>query len=348
MEQTSLPFASSVHAPERDSSRLTDFHGAEFHSETTPAERFRHSGWQRVRNLIGKSLFRTGQSTSRILNWQSCGYGAYILQSEQHPNTFKIAGSNCHDRFCTPCSRLRSQCIANAIVEHVGTKVVRFVTLTLKHSPQSLSEQIDRLYESFQRLRRSVWWKKRIFGGAAFLEVKRSQRSNEWHVHLHVLTTGKFLPQQELKSNWYKITGDSHIVDIRLARNRGDVIHYVSKYVTKMVSNSFVNVPDLLDEVVRALKGRKLCLTFGTWRGITLTSDPDSEGWVNLGSYNDWFARGLAGDAVAHRILMLLSPDLYEAERRRRATRSPPDSNGEASPRMTQLLLPPLPFAPIA
>lgn len=318
------PFSPSVHAPERDLHPPNDAPGADFCIDVTPAERFRHSGWQRTRNLVRGSLFRTNQSTSRILNWDSCGFGAYVLESVTQPRTYKIAGSNCHDRFCVPCSRLRSQCICNSLNDAIGTSVVRFITLTLKHDTDSLFMMLNRLYDSFAKLRRHKLWKKLVDGGAAFVEVKWSERSEEWHPHLHVLVVGRFIPHSELRKAWYAVTGDSLIVDIRLARNKGDVSHYVTKYVTKVLSNTFVNRPNLLDESVLAMRGRKLCLTFGSWRGVLLTKDDDGCEWVNRGSLNEWFARAMQGDQEAAILCNDLAPDLLLAELTRAAARPPP------------------------
>ena len=337
-------FCSSVHAPERDSSPWDDRSGASFPPGDPPSVRFRHSGWQRIRNLILASLHRTNQSVSRILNWESCGFGAYVLQSEQNPNIFKIAGSNCHDRFCTPCAKLRSQCIANSIKDAIGDKVVRFVTLTLRHRPEELAVTLDRLYDSFAALRRSKPWRKAVNGGGAFLELKWSDRSEEWHPHLHILVVGGFLPHRELRREWLRITTDSSIVDIRACRSRDQLAMYVAKYVTKLVSSSFVNRPDRLDEAVEALKGRKLCLTFGSWRGILLTKDDTEAEWLNLGSYNDWFARALRGDTVARRIMSKLSDEFLVAEQVVYDARPPPTASRVRVTDTSQMLLPPLPM----
>lgn len=318
------PFSPSVHAPETEPHPPKDAPGADFCVDVTPAERFRHSGWQRTRNLVRGALFRTNQSTSRILNWDNCGDQAYVLENANRPGEYKIAGSNCHDRFCVPCSRLRSQCICNSLNDAIGSCVVRFITLTLKHRVEPLSQTLDRLYESFSKLRRHKLWKKLVDGGAAFVEVKWSERSQEWHPHLHILVVGRFLPHDRLRAAWYAVTGDSLIVDIRLARNKGDVTHYVTKYVTKVLSSSFVNRPALLDESMTAMRGRKLCLTFGSWRGILLTKDDDGCEWVNVGSLNDWFTRAISGDQEAAILCHDLAPDLLRDEVAREAARAPP------------------------
>ena len=324
--QGTPPFESSVHAPESKSPGPTTVHGADSLEDATPAERFRHSGWQRTRTLVRNSLMRTQQSVSRIVNWDNCGYGAYVLQSEADPSRFRIAGSNCHDRFCTPCAKLRSQCIANALHEAARDRVVRFVTLTLKHRTEPLATTLDRLYDSFAKLRRTKLWKKCVHGGAAFVEIKWIENSEQWHPHLHVICMGSFLPQPKLRAQWFSITGDSHIVDVRLVRDKVEMTRYVTKYVTKFLSNSFVNRPSLLDEAVSAMCARRLCLTFGSWRGILLTKDDSSFEWVNLGSLNDWVSRAVRGELEALQVLCYLDPDFLLAEQASYNARPPPAS----------------------
>lgn len=329
--------SSCLDASETESPEPTTVHRGRFAAETSAGERFRHSGWARNRSLVRESLARTHQPVNRIACWDSCGYQCYILQSAINPTVYKVAGSNCHDRFCVPCARLRSQCIANALMDHVGGTTVRLLTLTLRHQNMPLADTLDRLYDCFARLRRYKWWPTLVHGGAAFVELTWSPKTGHWHPHLHVLCTGGYLPHNRLKQAWLDVTGDSYIVDIRLARDKGAVLAYVTKYVTKSIGGSYVNRPYLLDEAVRALKGRKLCLTFGDWRGIQLTTVPADADWVNIGSYDSHMARALRGDADAVRIMEILSPVQLVLERDHHYT--PPPAVVSLVAAATQLLL---------
>jgi hypothetical protein len=64
--------------------------------------------------------------------------------------------------------------------------------------------------------------------------------------------------------------------------------------------------PNRLDEAVLALKGKRLCLTFGKWRGLKLTERVDAERWLNLGSLTEFIDRAEAGDQAAATILRAL------------------------------------------
>ena len=98
-------------------------------------------------------------------------------------------------------------------------------------------------------------------------------------------TTGKFARQKELSAEWLSVTGDSSIVDIRAIHDHLKVASYVTSYVTKPIDTSIFDSDDKLDEAVSALHGRRLCLTFGTWRGKALCDPPDDgHKWVQTES----------------------------------------------------------------
>lgn len=264
---------------------------------------FRHSGWSHGRNLVYRSLWRTCQSDSRICNFSTCGSGAYVLQSIDDPKRFRIAGSCCHDRFCLPCAQERSSMIAQHVINKLGDGACRFLTLTLKSQQESLAFLLGKLTRCFTCLRRSKVWASAVTGGVAFIEVKWSETNHRWHPHLHCLVQGNFIKQQDLSACWYRVTGDSNIVDIRLVRSDVAATRYVTKYAGKPFNNSFLNRPAKLDEAVLALKGKRLCITFGDWRGTLLLQPVLESEWTNLGKLVDFLDDAARGDADAERVL---------------------------------------------
>ena len=270
---------------------------------------FRHSGWARQRKAVNAALIRTHQSASRIMSFQSCGYGAYVLKSYEDPPRYRVAGCSCHDRFCQVCAAERSQAIALNVSEKLGSVRARFVTLTLRQTPIGLQAAIDRLYECFRQLQRLKFWRERVKGGVGFLELKHNHDAGLWNVHLHLLVQGKFLPQKLLSRTWHAVTGDSYIVDVRMPKGKSDVVRYVTKYASKPLNTSYVFDAQLLDEALLALKGRRLCTTFGGWRGVLLVNHPDEDAWENLGSLESWILRAANGDDQASAILDQVNPD---------------------------------------
>jgi hypothetical protein len=287
---------------------------------------FRHSGWHHNRRLIADGLARTDQPLSRQINFADCGSHAYVLRSLEHPDVYRIAGSSCHDRFCLPCSRERSHTIALNVLNQIEGTQVRFLTLTLKSTDEPLASLLDKLYASFDALRRRAFWKRRVKGGVAFLETKRNDSAHRWHPHFHILIEGGFMPQKDLKRIWRQITGDSFIIDIRLVRDRGLVTRYITKYASKPFDNTYVNRPHRLDEAILALKGRKLAVTFGTWRGVLLAQRIPEGQWERVDSLEDMIANAAHGDTAANTILRTLSGLDFDALYARAPPQNLPDT----------------------
>lgn len=281
------------------------FGSREFDSQPATAEeqRFRHSGWAVRRHQIYKALLRTHRPDARIDRFCNCGAGAQ-LQVSQDGNDLRYICMRCKDRWCAPCCSERSAGFAERVAQQIAGKTTRFITLTLRHSNTPLAAQIDRLYRSFAALRRRATTCTVFEGGAAFLEPKRNRANDGWHPHLHIITEGTYIDQRDLSRTWHEITGDSSIVDIRRVHDNADVARYVCKYVTKPADPSVFACPDALDEMITALAGRRLCMTFGTWRGIRLDADPpDAEHWITIGSVDTLRSNAAAGDVNAIRYM---------------------------------------------
>lgn len=267
------------------------------------ARAWRHAGWARDRKRVYDALKRTGQSISRIVSFSTCGEGAYVLKSDGDPPAYRVAGSSCHDRFCTPCATERSRTIAQNVIDHIGKQRCRFVTLTVSEGATGLAPAVDLLYESFRKLQRTRFWRQRVTGGVGFLELKWSTRSDRWHPHLHLLTHGKYIQHKQLSDTWKVCSGGSYIVHITLAGGAERVAKYVTKYASKPLSAEYIRDPDLLDEAITVLRGRRMCCTWGGWRGVLLVDHPDEEAWTNLGPLADFIVNAARGDVEARAIL---------------------------------------------
>lgn len=280
---------------------------ARIHDPGTLSTTFRHSGWTHDRQLVARSMARTEQPLARRSEFAGCGSHAYVIRSLDNPALYRIAGSACHDRFCLPCATERARGIALNVIEHVAGREVRFLTLTLKHTDRPLPDQLDHLYKSFSDLRRRTFWKRRVTGGIAFLEVVLSESDGLWHPHLHILIEGSYIPKRELSSLWCQITDGSFIVKIKAVKDNRKCASYVTKYASKPFNNSFIAQADALDEAVAAFKGRKLLMTFGTWRGLQLVEKPDDAAWEHVAPLEVVIFRAAHGDAEARSILASLT-----------------------------------------
>ena len=302
----------SVHPPELFRRHRTCDLSELFNLSETASGNFRHSGWADQRARMLDALMDAGYDCSRLYRFTHCGDDAFVIRARDNPDNIRVAGSACHDRWCLPCARDRSRTIAANLLSLTNGKKLRLLTLTLHHNPVPLWQELDRLQACFTQLRRSKFWKACVQGGVALIEVARGVTRSDWHPHLHVIFEGVYMPQKVLSNIWRAITGDSYIVDIRAIESEAMLINYVTKYVSKPWTGAVERSPVLMLEVVRAMEGRRLCTTFGSWRGMPLTVKPISDEWEVLGSLSDYLYRAKAGDSEARATLSRLDPTVIE------------------------------------
>lgn len=275
---------------------------------------FRHSGWEKRREKTARAIWAAGGSVSRVMQFCSCGSSAWVLQSTENSQKFKIVRDFCHDRFCIPCAKERGRVIEANVCKAIENKQIRFLTLTLKADGQPLRDRVSRLIASFRKLRARKWWDAAVYGGVAILEVKRNESGDNWNVHFHILIEGRFIPQSLVSQAWLECTGDSHVVDIRQVRDGGQAARYVAKYVGKPIGDGVREAESDFVEAVVALRGRKLLYTFGCWRRFHLLERPTDEAWKVFCHLNELAAAARLGDSRAEcifRSLALLDDDCF-------------------------------------
>lgn len=119
------------------------------------------------------------------------------------------------------------------------------VTLTVKNG-NDLLERYNHLKSSIQYLYKKRHLKEvhtessKALGAVWSYEVKRGSNSGSWHPHAHAIWLCDEPPSESaLSEEWKKITGDSHIVDIRpikadddeiLAKSLCEVFKYAVKF----------------------------------------------------------------------------------------------------------------------
>ena len=278
---------------------------------------YRHSGWAVNRQRVTESMARINTPIARRERFRCCGALSTVERSPSE-KTLRVRGSYCHDRLCVPCGTARSAVIASVLERQMSGKSCRFLTLTLRHWVAPLAEQMTRLLTCFRRLRDSIFWRACVVGGASFFEVKRSKNGRMWHPHLHIIIEGKYMDQATLSRAWLAVTGDSKIVHIAAVPNDGSVARYVSKYASKPIDSSVYAEPDHLDEACIALRGRRLCTTFGTWRGLELELQSNDPGdWTPVCSVTDLVRAKERGEtwavALWHQLKRTPPPDFQNS-----------------------------------
>jgi hypothetical protein len=261
---------------------------------------FRHSGWEHRRAQVWAALCQSGATNSQL----DLDDGSLVAEA-----------NHCHCRWCQPCAAARAGTIARNVANFAEEKKLRFYTLTLKHNEASARDQVKRLMHCFALLRRAKSWKAAVTGGVAFLELKVG-KGGGWHPHLHILAEGTWFAQKDLSALWYGITGDSFIVDVRAAGDRGNVVAYVAGYATKPFDPSVFNQEGKLIEAMQALKGTRMANTFGSWRGLKLEEhDEPSHNLRPLGAWADLVRDAACGDEDAMQKIIFIERCL--ADRRR-------------------------------
>lgn len=257
-----------------------------------------------------ESIFER-HSVGLLERWRKCRTMAWHIY---YPETglIKIQSNSCRLRFCPMCGDARVSIIAHSCSEFFQKQsFVRFLTLTLKHSDLSLAEQIRRIKKCYIKLGRRVGWKKYVTGSVVFLHVKWNENTG-WHVHLHILLTGSYLPQKWLSEEWLKVTGDSIVVHVQAAHSEkelGEAIKDFTRYAG--CPANLLKIPaEYQVEVVRAFEGIRVCWTNGICRDVSLSppkyKKSDAQG-VNLGRDSTIKMRAKAGDFDALCILFCSS-----------------------------------------
>lgn len=174
----------------------------------------------------------------------------------------------CGNRFCFVCSARRRSLTKNRLkyllstVKHPTGYRLKMVTLTIR-SESNLVSMIANVRSAFKELRKCPVWKKNVSGGAMVVEVTGEQ--GNWHAHLHVLVSAKFIPYKLLLEAWSGCTNGStgcFVQNMPL----GAAVNECTKYVTK----SQTALEDQ-KEVTHAMKGIRLFQPFGDWYAINNT-----------------------------------------------------------------------------
>lgn len=150
------------------------------------------------------------------------------------------------------------------------------VTLTVKDGPD-LAERFNHLHKA----QRELWKRKQrgrgsvldgVAGAVWSYEVKRGNGSGQWHPHLHMIALAHTAPDAEsLSREWYEITGDSFIVDVRPISQDDPVSGFIEvfKYAVKFSEQE----PADTVHAWQTLKGKRLLASSGCFRGVDVPDD---------------------------------------------------------------------------
>lgn len=269
---------------------------------------FRHSFWK-VRRSATLSAFRTlSLSDKRIERFTQCGCVSWVLRSKADESFYRIASNGCRDRWCEACSSDKRRTIVRNVRSKLEGMNLRFLTLTLKSRPDTLTDQLNRLYKCFRSFRNRSKIKRCMTGGLYFVELTTNEQTGLWHPHLHILFDGNYLPRRIASSEWLSCTGDSFIVDLAGIQGTGHAASYIVKYAGKAIPKSVWNDPEHFHEAILAFAGRRLFSYFGSFKGLELSKNPaDDIGWVVIAPLFTILDLSRRGDKYARAIISFLT-----------------------------------------
>ncbi|KKL67274.1 hypothetical protein LCGC14_2136620 [marine sediment metagenome] len=269
--------------------------------------RFRNCLPQRVALLTHlPDLPLSDKQRSRFLG---CGRNAWVQHSASH-NRYRIRSDTCKLRWCPSCHASKGHHVREYLRQFIDANRdtrLRLVTLTLRHSPDPLRDQLDRLRKAFRRLRQRKFWKSCVAGGIGTIEIKRTD-AGEWHPHLHIVATGRFIDQDLLSREWLQVTANSRIVDVREVYTHRAAIEYLCKYVTKPPPIENLLTLEVATDWILGLERSRLLIPFGNVQPY----EPDQESddyptdWSPVSSLADLLERRADGDMEARIVLHTL------------------------------------------
>lgn len=189
------------------------------------------------------------------------GCANYLLFKHYYTlDKYKLSGlKTCKKHMLCPfCSAIRASKQATAyhekmvhiLKENPNLKPV-FVTLTVKNG-DDLKERFNHLKDSFKtyQSRRRDWLKKgrgynefcKAHGIVYAYEITNNGKG--WHPHLHmILLVDDWIDKDKLSAEWYAITGDSFIVDVRRVKpSKAEVDTMDAKEQKEDYSDGFMEV----------------------------------------------------------------------------------------------------------
>lgn len=284
------------------------------------------------RKSIVTAMKLAGRGVSSIERFKNCGAHPWVYQSTTQPTQYRLSSDRCESRFCPRCSQIRGSRIAENVQRLIRGHETRLITLTLRHSPDPLRTQIDRLYRCAKNLRRNPRWLSRVAGGIQVLEIKSDSTHTLFHPHLHMIVEGKFFPQPLLRSMWKDVTGDSHVVDVRYIKSTDQAVHYVTKYLSKPIGNPSNFSPEQLVNLLTDTKGVRFAFTFGSLKGSTTLSHDEPGKWTSVGPLSIVLEAFKQGATYAVEIVKQLVSNRelnfpYEHERNQPCCQSKPSPN---------------------
>jgi len=209
--------------------------------------------------------------------------------------------ATCSDRTCYRCRRKRFARLFPILCESIERwDTWRTFSLTLRNIPDDefTRDRVRFLTQCFKKLSRQAFFTHAVQGGFWIIHVTNHGRG--WHVHIHGIYHGKYLPVQVLSKAWLKLTKNSYKVSVNKADTPEDAARYLLsdfqgwKRDENGVRESTIRSQDR-EIYNRVFRGMRLVQSFGDCYNISLKKEcrcPNckQDGLSALYS-QDWYCR---------------------------------------------------------
>lgn len=240
--------------------------------------------------------------------WSSWHCSRAVLQDGE-----KITSRYCNQRWCLVCNRIRTAKLMNGYLPALGRmEDPQFVTLTVPNvAGEDLKVTIEQMTRTFRQCL-DVMRKRGVNpDGLRKSEVTVNEVTQWYHPHFHLIVDGEENARQLVKL-WLQHNPNSSPIaqDVRPCTDAQELF----KYFTKLLTKSGQFLPEQMDVIFRAMKGKRVYQPFGAVRKVSedveateaVTCDwkpPQEQIWVfeDAAEFSDWYsATGEAFTEVHH------------------------------------------------
>lgn len=280
------------------------------------AQRFLFKRWSKQHQRWIEILSTSQNHQPYAARMEKCGSDAWIQRSPS-TNRVRLVCNACRVRCCPRCQHNAASKLQRRLdiaLRCAPQTDFRLITLTMRSTSAPLKTQILNLKSSFRRLRQRKSWQHHVKGGYAILEITYNAKRDHWHPHLHIITTGRFFPQEELSREWGNASRGSTIVDIRRIKTTKGVLHYVTAYVTKQPDDLGAAPDNRWLEYFDAIKSSRFLIAFGNVpKAEKLPPDPeDPRDWEPLYPLYVVVLAAQQGQQWARLLIKLLRKENYD------------------------------------
>lgn len=217
-----------------------------------------------------------------VLGWakladrlKECGDKVYTFRCKSCDTTWE-SPSRCHHRLCPECAPVRAMRLFDRHEKLMSVPHLKHLVLTVQTSVHISPELVRSIVGAFNRLRNKVFYRKSWRGGVRQVEFvytpqntwefdhRRKQffrKTPGWHIHIHCLIDGKYVPQDKIAKDWKVVTkGLGTIIWIERAKNPMQALKYVLKPDLEILQ-----CPEALDGFIETIQSLHLVSGFGLY-----------------------------------------------------------------------------------